>query len=138
MTVRKVDGVTLDADTLDGDQLATIEATMDTKILAAMPSGMIIMWHGTIASIPTGWVICNGDNDTPNLLGRFVEGVATAGTNPGTTGGSTAKTTNGHTHSRVSGAPHMMGEATYYLSTDTDSITDIRPLFYDIAFIMKT
>lgn len=32
MTVRKVDGVTVDADTLDGDQLATVEATMDTKI----------------------------------------------------------------------------------------------------------
>lgn len=32
MTIRKIDQVTIDGDTLDGDQLATVEATMDSKI----------------------------------------------------------------------------------------------------------
>lgn len=40
--------------------------------------GMIVMWSGTIASIPAGWKLCNGvgniSNGTavPNLTGRFV------------------------------------------------------------------
>jgi len=65
---------------------------------AGVVSGLIVMWHGTIANIPAGFVICDGNNSTPNLLTRFVQGVATAGTNPGATGGATAKTTSGHQH----------------------------------------
>jgi len=38
----------------------------------AVPSGGIIMWSGAIASIPTGWFLCNGLNATPNLIDRFV------------------------------------------------------------------
>lgn len=37
-----------------------------------VPVGGIIMWSGTIANIPTGWKLCDGQNGTPNLLGRFV------------------------------------------------------------------
>jgi hypothetical protein len=103
----------------------------------AMPSGCIIMWAGTIANIPTGFVICDGNNGTPNLLGRFVEGVATAATNPGTTGGSTSKTTAGHTHT-LSGSSNIPNDGGNALSSATDSIADIRPLYYDLAFIMKT
>ena len=43
---------------------------------AGIPSGVILMWHGNIADIPTGWVLCNGSNDTPDLRGRFVQGAA--------------------------------------------------------------
>jgi len=60
---------------------------------AAVPAGIIVMWHGTIANIPSGWIICDGNNSTPNLLNKFVRGVATAATNPGTTGGADT-----HTH----------------------------------------
>ena len=38
----------------------------------AVPAGGIIMWSGSVASIPTGWFLCNGANGTPNLLDRFV------------------------------------------------------------------
>lgn len=38
----------------------------------AMPSGGIIMWSGSIASVPTGWYLCDGNNGTPNLTNRFV------------------------------------------------------------------
>ena len=37
-------------------------------------SGMIIMWNSTVASIPTGFVLCDGQNNTPDLRGRFVVG----------------------------------------------------------------
>ena len=103
-------------------------------IAAYIPTGMILMWHGTIANIPAGWLICDGNNGTPNLLARFVEGVATAATDPGTTGGSTAKTTqtSADTFSAVGAAVLVTKDS------HTHNITDIRPKFYDIAFIMKT
>jgi microcystin-dependent protein len=37
-----------------------------------IPVGGIIMWSGTIAAIPTGWALCDGNNGTPNLVNRFV------------------------------------------------------------------
>ena len=32
------------------------------------------MWSGTIADIPEGWVLCDGDNETPDLRDKFVVG----------------------------------------------------------------
>ena len=40
----------------------------------AFVAGMIMMWSGTIATIPTGWVLCNGSNSTPDLRNRFIIG----------------------------------------------------------------
>jgi len=37
-----------------------------------IPVGGIIMWSGSIASIPAGWALCDGNNGTPNLVNRFV------------------------------------------------------------------
>lgn len=48
---------------------------------AAMPIGGIIMWAGTIVSIPTGWGLCNGTTygsiESPDLTSRFVVGAGT-------------------------------------------------------------
>jgi len=165
-----------------------VEAIAAAKTDAALliPSGTIVMWHGTIANIPTGWVLCDGDNGTPNLLARFVQGVATAATNPGATGGATAKATGGHVHTQPThthtvdvwacdktgsilsegaasrqrlldfiGNPDWIAEVSAEITSkgkrettaaegnqntgsETDGIVDIRPLYYDIAFIMKT
>jgi len=49
------------------------------------------MWSGAINAIPTGWVICDGTNSTPNLTDRFVihADADSGGTNDvGDTGGS--------------------------------------------------
>lgn len=54
-------------------QVATT-AFVQTALSAAFTSGMIMMWSGTIATIPTGWVLCNGSNGTPDLRNRFVIG----------------------------------------------------------------
>ncbi len=34
--------------------------------------GTICMWSGTIATIPPGWALCDGNNGTPNLLDKFI------------------------------------------------------------------
>jgi microcystin-dependent protein len=39
-----------------------------------IPSGVITMWSGTIATIPNGWLLCNGSSGTPDLRNRFVVG----------------------------------------------------------------
>ncbi len=147
----------------------------ETELAARVPSGLIVMWHGTIANIPAGWVLCDGGSSTPNLLAKFIEGVATAATNPGATGGSTSKSHVSHKHTMPShyhtmpSHYHTVGRTQVRQGTgsymyvgkgldtssddpgdtnskdpgDTNSTTvtahsDIRPLFYDVAFLMKT
>lgn len=46
---------------------------------AVVPSGGIILWSGSIASIPPGWVLCNGSNGTPDLRNRFIVGAHSDG-----------------------------------------------------------
>jgi hypothetical protein len=62
-----------------------------------IPSGIITMWSGSIASIPGGWYLCNGSNGTPDLRDRFVVGAgSTYAVNA--TGGSANATLVSHTH----------------------------------------
>lgn len=58
-----------------------------------VPEGAIIMWSGSLASIPSGWQLCDGSNGTPDLRNRFVCGV-NDGENPGATGGQDSITLN--------------------------------------------
>jgi len=37
-------------------------------------AGMIVMWSGTVATIPSGWLLCNGTSGTPDLRDRFIIG----------------------------------------------------------------
>lgn len=39
-----------------------------------IPTGIIVMWSGSSSNIPIGWSLCNGQNGTPNLQGRFIIG----------------------------------------------------------------
>jgi hypothetical protein len=44
---------------------------------AAAPSfvaGMIMLWSGSIATIPSGWLLCDGTSSTPDLRNRFIIG----------------------------------------------------------------
>ena len=56
-------------------------------------SGMIILWSGSVASIPSGFVLCNGSNSTPDLRDRFVVGAGNSYA-VGATGGATTATDN--------------------------------------------
>ena len=58
---------------------------------SAFVSGMIIIWSGSTANIPTGFVLCDGQNNTPDLRNRFVVGAGN-NYNPGDTGGADSVT----------------------------------------------
>jgi microcystin-dependent protein len=74
-------------------QVATT-AFVQTALSGAFSTGMIMMWSGTIATIPTGWVLCNGSNSTPDLRNRFIIGAHsdTAGVAYSTVTGSNTQT----------------------------------------------
>ena len=60
-------------------------------------AGMIMLWSGSSATIPTGWLLCDGTNSTPDLRNRFVVG-ATSTYAVGATGGSADAIVVSHTH----------------------------------------
>ncbi len=70
------------------DTLATIKALFDLKneLKNQIPAGCILMWAGSVASIPTGWALCDGQSGRPNLRDRFVVGAGNE-YQPGQTGG---------------------------------------------------
>jgi hypothetical protein len=91
------------------DQVLTADSTtalgLAWKTASGIPSGVILMWSGLIANIPSGWVICDGNNSTPNLLTKFIRSVATVSTEAGSTGGSDSVTLTtaqlaSHTHTQ--------------------------------------
>ena len=47
---------------------------IETDPVSDIPIGLICMWQG--ATVPTGWMLCDGQNGTPNLVDKFVRGVA--------------------------------------------------------------
>lgn len=67
----------------------------------AFVAGMIMLWSGSSATIPTGWVLCDGSNSTPDLRNRFVVG-ATSTYAVGATGGSADAIVVSHTHTATS------------------------------------
>lgn len=38
-----------------------------------MPVGTILAYTGLLEKIPDGWALCNGENGTPDLRGRFLQ-----------------------------------------------------------------
>ena len=57
----------------------------------AVPSGCILLWSGSVGSIPSGFVLCNGSNSTPDLRDKFIVGAGNTYT-VGQTGGYTTAT----------------------------------------------
>lgn len=90
----------------DGSNLQVNGTSLSSAISAAVPTGVILMWSGSIATIPTGWALCDGSNNTPDLRNRFIvgatsdistgvtfnadTGVVSGAYAPGNTGGSVA------------------------------------------------
>jgi hypothetical protein len=103
-------------------QLTAISDSIATRV----PSGVILLWHGALATIPAGWYFCNGTNGTPDLTGRFplcYDGVAYP--TMFATGGYTDGQILTHTHVATS-TPNITGlstSATTHTHT-TDAPTD--------------
>jgi hypothetical protein len=77
----------------------------------AFVTGMIMMWSGTIATIPSGWALCNGSSGTPDLRNQFIIGAhsddagaakTTITGSPTKTGGSKDSIVVSHNHTATS------------------------------------
>ena len=82
------------------------------------------MWSGSIANIPNGWRLCDGNNDTPDLRDRFIVGAGSA-YNVDDTGGSADAVVVSHTHTITDpGHDHTYsGETTELVESGTNNIT---------------
>ncbi len=108
--------------------------------------GMIIIWPEGIGAIPPGFVICDGNNGTPNLQNRFVIG-AGGSFAVGDTGGGLnhdhSFTTDGHKHDLIggadlSGAGPTDDETQFSGESGTSDPTSSLPPFHALFYIMKT
>jgi hypothetical protein len=86
-----------------GDNSVNVATTafVQTALSGAFITGMIILWSGSSASIPSGWLLCDGSSSTPDLRNRFVVG-ATSTYAVGATGGSADAIVVSHTHTATS------------------------------------
>jgi len=94
----------------DSTKLATTAHVKDAIDAALL--GMICIWSGSVASIPTGWRLCDGTNGTVDLRDKFVIGAGNTYA-VGATGGaaSVATTAQGsHSHGGTTGS-HALTEA---------------------------
>jgi hypothetical protein len=161
------DGVTATTQT-SGDDTTKVATTafVTTAVSAAVPTGAIFLWSGSTGSIPSGYVICDGTNSTPDLRNRFVIGAGDTYA-VDDTGGSADLIVPAHTHditdpghfhtitpdaggypSAISSGSNQPTFAGSNTSTETtgitinstgDSATNANlPPYYALAYIMKT
>lgn len=91
-------GLTLDGSAGTSGQVMVSAGSGNTPTWGnAFVAGMIMIWSGSSASIPSGWVICDGTNSTPDLRNRFVVGAGST-YSVGATGGSADAIVVSHTH----------------------------------------
>ena len=108
-------------------QIATT-AFVNTAVSASIPAGGIILWSGSVASIPSGWFLCNGSNGTPDLRNRFVVGAGSTYA-VDATGGSADAIVVSHTHTATSVVTDPGHSHTGNSGTNDSSPGD----FFDIA-----
>ena len=89
----------------------------------SIPSGIITMWSGASSAIPDGWLLCDGNNNTPDLRDRFIVGAGNSYTVGATGGEATHKLTTSempsHNHT-FSGSSHTHTLSLSGLRTSTD------------------
>lgn len=113
-----------------------------------MMPGMIMLWYGSVESIPTGWNLCDGSMGTPDLRDRFV--VAAGGSfGPGDTGGAYGHlhtfVGDGHSHDLASGeeiidsspAGEIAHATTISPATGDTGIANHLPPYHALCYIMK-
>lgn len=94
-------------------QVATTEFVTTAITAGGVPSGLIAIWSGSIATIPSGWLLCNGTSGTPDLRDRFVVGAGSTYA-VAATGGSANAIVVSHTHTATvtdPGHTHAYGQS---------------------------
>jgi hypothetical protein len=84
-----------------GNLLTSNGTTWTSAAPTALLTGMIILWSGSIASIPAGFALCDGASGTPDLRDRFIVGAGSTYA-VDATGGSADATLPTHTHTATS------------------------------------
>ena len=117
-----------------------------------VPSGCILLWSGASNAIPSGYVLCDGNNNTPNLQDRFVVGAGNTYA-VDATGGSADATLVSHSHSVRIGQSEDAGDRTLAYHDDSSGFTNETglvnsegssatnanlPPYYALAYIIKT
>jgi len=107
--------------------------------------GQILLWWGSIASIPSGYHLCDGKMGTPDLDYRFIVGAGNA-YDPDDTGGQTTHRhwlySDLHDHTMPSDT-YVKAGAAFSVATDSDRTTiwtgyqDNRPPYHALCYIMK-
>ena len=107
--------------------------------------GIIVIWSGSIATIPGGWALCDGTLGTPDLRDRFLQGAGGA-LSPDDTGGASTHvhtfTGDGHVHTMGGGAVLASGTPFSNITgstaaTGTTDAASSNPPFYALAYIMR-
>jgi len=106
----------------------TTQIATTAFVQAVVPTGVIVMWSGSIGSIPSGWLLCNGSSGTPDLRDRFVVGAGTAYA-VNATGGSADAIVVTHTHAITDpGHAHSYTAGSYQDQRGGgSSTTDVQP-----------
>jgi hypothetical protein len=107
-------------------------AFVSAAVAAAFPSGGIIIWSGSASAIPTGWVLCNGSNSTPDLRDRFVVGAGSTYA-VGDTGGSANAIVVSHTHTATSTVTDPGHNHTYTRYNSLTGVGGANPLWADTS-----
>jgi len=113
-----------------------------------MMPGMIMLWYGSEAAIPSGWHLCDGSMGTPDLRSKFVIG-ASEGFPVGKTGGTMSHwhefTGDGHSHDLVTGTEisYVAPDGDYAHATSSNpcsGTTEFKnsiPPYHALCYIMK-
>lgn len=87
--------------TTPGNTTANTQVATTAFVRNIIPTGVITLWYGSIASIPAGWYLCDGSNGTPDLRNQFVVGAGSTYA-VAATGGSANAIVVQHTHTATS------------------------------------
>ena len=127
------------------------DPTFETiTIPVGIPSGGIIIWSGAANAIPSGYVLCDGTNSTPDLRDRFVVGAQNAyavGATGGATTDSVSISISGSTgvesvfgsNGYIQPSPHSgRPQHNHSFSGSGSATVDTLPPYYALCYIMKT
>lgn len=127
-TVYDISNVFASSDiTITGGSVSGISSLGVTGTLTAtafvgsgmIPVGGIVIWSGSVGSIPAGWYLCDGTNGTPDLRNDFVIGAGGAYAVGATGGSNTITSVPAHTHT-LSGATDTQTNHTHNTSMVAD------------------
>ena len=128
--------------------------------IAGIPTGVIVLWSGAANAIPSGYVLCDGNNSTPDLRDRFLVGAGNSYSVGDTGGSNTATDTvnisasfSGQTSNDTGPVNNSSNKSLYSAGSTTrrhthsfsgtasgsDTVSiDTRSPYYALCYIMKT